>query len=110
MNNMREQLKELMGETYKDLLEVFLSDSPKRMKKILLAVQENDMTTLASEAHALKGSSGNLGAQQLSGLCGNIEELAQSNSTEGLSSMLEGMEKHFRDLQLELEKDLTAIP
>lgn len=110
MNNIREQLKELMGETYRELIGVFLSDSPGRMEKILLAAQESDMNALVNEAHALKGSSSNLGAQQLSETCGDIEKLARSNSTEGLSRMIDDMEKYFQDFKQELEKDLASMP
>lgn len=109
MNSIRGQLKDLMGETYKELLEVFLSDSPKRLEKIRLAAQENDMDALAREAHALKGGSSNLGAQQLSVVCGEIEKLAQTPSAEGLSSILGEVEKSYQDLKKELEEELSSL-
>lgn len=108
MNSIREQLKGLMGDGYKGLLEAFLSDSPKRLDKMLLATQENDMESLANEAHALKGSSSNLGAQQLASVCSEIEKLARNNSIDGLSTKLDEAKKDYQELEQALEKELSS--
>ena len=44
------ELKELLGDTYKDLLEAYLDDGPKRLDQMRSAFQDFDFETLATLA------------------------------------------------------------
>jgi two-component system, sensor histidine kinase and response regulator len=61
-----------------ELVRVFLSDVPKRLKKLRLAAADRNAKELAAEAHALKGASGNVGAQAMYALCARLENLGLS--------------------------------
>ncbi|HEY5996863.1 MAG TPA: response regulator [Candidatus Deferrimicrobiaceae bacterium] len=72
----------LDGPEGQELLErvvnLFLSDAPGLVSRILAAAEKGDGEALRASAHSLKSSSGNLGAKALSELCRNIEERART--------------------------------
>ncbi len=103
------ELKELLGDTYKDLLEAYLSDGPKRLDQMRSAFQDLDFETLASAAHALKGSSSNMGAQELSEVCAEIEKLARSNSTDGLEEKVEEVMLAYQGVETILEQEMASV-
>ena len=69
MQAVLEQLKDIMGDDYITLLDAFLIDTPRRLDAMQAAVNDNNLEQLAAEAHALKGSSSNLGATGLANIC-----------------------------------------
>jgi len=76
------RLKELEQETdfefVLELLDIYLSETPKQIQTIAMALNMQDFHTLTISAHTLKGSSLNLGAKQLGSLCLELEELGRS--------------------------------
>lgn len=66
-------LRELMGESFAELVHSFLDSVPPHLARLREAVKENDTKVLLNEAHALKGSSANLGAMVLSQLSRDLE-------------------------------------
>ncbi|HEY1359168.1 MAG TPA: Hpt domain-containing protein [Thermoleophilaceae bacterium] len=71
-------LRELAGATnpklVRELVEVFLRDSPARLAEMRAAVRDGDAPRLCREAHALGGNSAILGATALAELCELLEE------------------------------------
>jgi PAS domain S-box-containing protein len=59
------------------VINVYLAESPKLMKKLRLAVEASDGAGIASFAHSLKSSSANVGARALSGYFAEMESLAR---------------------------------
>ena len=57
--------EEFIGE----LIDVFLDDSPNQLDALRRAVESRRGTLAAEATHRLKGASGNMGAESLSGLC-----------------------------------------
>jgi CheY-like chemotaxis protein len=68
----------MRGSQLEQLFLLCLSDAESRLKKMRRAASDGDADTYVREAHALKGSSGMVGALQL-------QTLATSMETEGLS-------------------------
>jgi HPt (histidine-containing phosphotransfer) domain-containing protein len=70
-------LKELGGEDdpglFADLVDIFLSETPKLMAQMRAALASGDLAALERAAHSLKSSSANLGACALSGLLRDLE-------------------------------------
>lgn len=87
-----DSLRELQSEDdphfLANLLTLFLSSLTSKVELIGKASQTGDAKTLASEAHALKSSSGNVGATVLSSLCESLEKLGKSGITEGSGPMV----------------------
>ena len=60
-----------------ELIDLFLSDAPPRISKILDAFKAGDILELERAAHSLKGSSSNLGAKCLAAACSEVMGVAR---------------------------------
>ncbi len=65
-----------------EIISTFLDDCSVRMDRIEQAAQREDGPVLSAQAHALKGSSGTLGARDLSRLCRELEELGVDSGSD----------------------------
>ncbi|CAN7343245.1 EAL domain-containing protein [Pseudoduganella sp. LjRoot289] len=70
------KLREILGSALAHAVSPYLEDSPVYLNELEQAVHSGDIDTARARAHALKGSSGNLGANELARLAQQIEELA----------------------------------
>ncbi len=59
------------------ILELFLEESGKRLECIDRALEDEDFEALRLEAHTLKGSSGNIGADRVADLAARLREAAE---------------------------------
>jgi len=71
-----------------ELIDLFVSDLPKRLNAITEAIEHADAKALALQAHALRGSAANFGASRLDELCGKLEELGVDGALAGTPTML----------------------
>ena len=58
---------------FRDLVQIFLDDSPQRIAEIEQALARGDTRQLTLAAHSLKGSSSNFGADRLRSLSEQLE-------------------------------------
>ena len=84
------------------LIDVFLEDLPAQMEAIENAIQAGNAPALAREAHALKSSVINFGAQQAIRAIAELEGIAKEDR------MLE-VESAFRQFQAEMERTRQAL-
>lgn len=75
-----------------EFIDVFLADLPGRIEQLRKAIASGTAPAIKSAAHALKGSSGTVGAVMLSGLCGQLEANARAGSTDGALDLLAAIE------------------
>ncbi len=73
---LREMGQALGREVPRRILELYLGDSPARLSALRRALADGDPQALERAAHALKGSSANLGASDLAELCHQLERLS----------------------------------
>jgi len=111
-NAMIQQLLDLGG---KDLLGkmigLFLEHAPLRMDKIEAAYVSQDLDEVYREAHALKSSAANLGANELRFLCQDIELLAHDGKASELVPKMPELVRLFHLVKDELAQkkvDLEA--
>jgi HPt (histidine-containing phosphotransfer) domain-containing protein len=88
----------LLGE----LIDLFAQDAPARLVLLRAAVLQGDAKQVTQIAHSLKGSSANLGATYMAGLCNDLEQRARGGSLDG------GMELHAQ-LELEYRRVVRAL-
>jgi histidine phosphotransfer protein HptB len=62
----------------RELIDIFLQDTPERLKELDAALATGDATTATRAAHSIKGSSSNFGALRLSHLAHQIELLGKA--------------------------------
>jgi len=67
------QLNDALGGEVASIIEFFLEYLPGQIETLHKALAAGDADTLRREAHSLKGSAGNLGAQRLASLCRELE-------------------------------------
>ena len=71
-----QHLREAMGGGLGPVIRPFLDDMPGYLQKLDAAAKAGDIETVRRVAHAVRGASGNLGAQRLSALARGIEQTA----------------------------------
>lgn len=87
-----ESLRELGGEDdpglFAELVQLFLEDTPVRIKDLDSAVDQSDAHAIELAAHALKSSAANLGAMQLSRLFKQIEAAGRDQDLERAATLV----------------------
>lgn len=61
-----------------ELVDLFLDDMPGQLDRLRKAVEEADMDSTARAAHRIKGAAGNVGADRLSRICGELEKSSRA--------------------------------
>lgn len=98
---MLEQLSGLYGrETVLELIDIYIKSSQELITKIQSARERGDLPAVNSNAHSLKSSSANLGAERLSATCLRLEK--SSSLTSEVSTL-------FDQLQDEWDKTLSTL-
>jgi CheY-like chemotaxis protein len=103
-----QSLRTLAGDEtklFRDVIEQFLKDSPKRVEAILQAAKDGNARELEKASHALKGASGNIGAKAMWAVCEKIEDLARTNELKEASGPLGVLREEFDKLKADLEKE-----
>jgi HPt (histidine-containing phosphotransfer) domain-containing protein len=75
-----EELRDLMAEEFGLLIQTFVEDGEQRVRGLSDLV--GDRQALRRAVHSLKGGASNIGATELSRLCGELEATADAQSDE----------------------------
>ncbi len=92
-----DSLKEIIGDDLKEIVLNFIESSPETLKKINLALQDENADDLTLHAHTLKGSGANMGAIKLAEICAELENKGNQDVTTGLTA-------NIAELKVELAK------
>jgi DNA-binding response OmpR family regulator len=94
--DMLERLLELGGpELFSDLAETFLRDAPVRLAELRRAVEAGDADLVQRSAHALRGSSGSMGATQMAQFCAGLQDAGARGDLEQSIGLLGRLEAEF---------------
>lgn len=74
-----DELLEVMGSEFSDLVTVYLEDTPKNLRVLAEAAKRGNSEAMVAPAHSLKSTSANLGAISLSEIAKRIEHGGRSN-------------------------------
>ena len=83
-----------------ELITIYLEDSTARVSEIKRTVTLGDPAQIKRAAHALRGSSANLGARALAALCALLE---QSTGTAAAAELAARIELEFENVRAALE-------
>lgn len=86
----------------KEVVEIYLTDTPKRLVEIHECLASGDQPTLNRAAHSIKGSSSNLGAIKVIDAAKRIEEKSK-DSLENLEADIAELESAFAEAKAALE-------
>lgn len=82
-----------------ELLDIFVDDFKAKRLVLSEAVKNNDLDTIASIAHSLKGASGNISAKRIRENALTMEQMAKSGDISNISELLATLDKEFDLLQ-----------
>jgi HPt (histidine-containing phosphotransfer) domain-containing protein len=74
------------------IVDRFLEETPQRIAALHVAVAEGDAGKLEQAAHALKGITGTVGANEMRDLAHELEQLGRRGTTATAASMIEQLE------------------
>ncbi len=91
----------------KELVTMFIDDTKERISKLDLLVKEKiDLKMIKIEAHTIKGSSGNVGANKLREIALTIESMAKEENLEGIELVMAEFHSEFESVKSYLLKFL----
>jgi HPt (histidine-containing phosphotransfer) domain-containing protein len=85
-----------------ELTRMFVEEVPGRRVALHEAIENGDAQTVRRIAHTLKGSSGNMGARQMSRLCLDLEHAGEANDLPAADRLLEAIEEEFDHVRAQL--------
>ena len=91
-----------------ELVDDYLYEASARVARLCQALAGGDAGTLTYEAHTLKSSSANLGAQTFSDLAKRFEEAGREGNLAALVDDVEVFERQFAAVKTSLEKLRSA--
>ena len=97
------ELREVMEEEFPSLIQTYLIDSSDRLDQLQTAINSSEWQNVLSIAHGFKGSSVNIGANQLSILCQEIEQCAKGENQDQLNDRFERLTEEFETVKDALE-------
>jgi signal transduction histidine kinase/CheY-like chemotaxis protein/HPt (histidine-containing phosphotransfer) domain-containing protein len=96
------ELISLGDEVMAGLVPAFVLDTHERLAGIRAAVHDGDAAGLSSQAHALRGSAGNMGGRRVATMCGRLEDAARAG-------LLDPAPADLVTLEAEVEQMLAAV-
>ncbi len=91
--------KELGPQLVVELVDLFISDTGSRLAALRRTIEQDDPPALARQAHALRGSFSNMGADRMAELCAQLEEQGRGGLAQDTVVMLSELEEGFRLMQ-----------
>ncbi len=94
-----DDLREMMGETFVMAIDAFLADTPPRLAGLRQAAADGESTTLVHLAHTLQGSCGNLGALRLADVCNDLVEQCRAGTLDDAIEQVERIATEYGRVQ-----------
>ncbi len=100
------ELKEIMGDDFEELITIFISDGQTQIESLKLSIQAANLEDIKRIAHTLKGSSANLGLNDLSDSCKVLEYTLKEGSLENADKLLENIITHYNAAKKTLDENI----
>ena len=94
------------SDLFKELVDIFLDDTPNRLVDLIEAANGDDPKALESAAHALKSSCANLGAVALSELFREIETAGRNADLERVPSLIRDTKDEYERVEEALRREI----
>jgi HPt (histidine-containing phosphotransfer) domain-containing protein len=102
--NLRELNPGDNGEFLREIITIYLEDTPKRLAELRTYLKSGDVAAFTRAAHTIKGSSANVGAQLLKGIAERLEGLSRREGLGRVEPMIAESEAEFARAEAELKK------
>ena len=97
-----ESLREMGDDFLSELIQTFLDSSRKEIERIRREIEDGNASGAGDAAHCLKGACLGQGAEEMAGLCREIESRGDAGKLEGAGELLKQLEEAFRRASREL--------
>jgi CheY-like chemotaxis protein/HPt (histidine-containing phosphotransfer) domain-containing protein len=91
-----------------ELAETFSGDTRSALSALREAAAASEARSVESIAHSLKGSSGSMGAQRMSAICAELQDVGASGDLPSVPGLLERLEEEFGRVRAALEVELAG--
>jgi HPt (histidine-containing phosphotransfer) domain-containing protein len=92
------------SEFLRELIEIYVTDTPKQLVKLEEAIAQQDTALVVRAAHTIKGSSGNFGAESFARLAHDIEAQAKANNLAAAAAALPAFKASFAEVVAALQQ------
>ncbi len=101
--DMLQGLKTLLGDKFTQLVDAYISDGEARLQRLQSALETTDLGVIKDEAHGIKGSSRNIGANPLAEICEDIEAQARKGDATDMEQKISAVQQGFAAVCRELQ-------
>jgi HPt (histidine-containing phosphotransfer) domain-containing protein len=92
------------SEFLRELIAIYLSDTPKQLVQLEEAITRQDPALVVRAAHTIKGSSGNFGAADFARLAHEMEAHGKSNNLAAAAAALPEFKTNFAQVAAALKQ------
>jgi HPt (histidine-containing phosphotransfer) domain-containing protein len=78
-----------------EVVDLYVDDAPSRIEAMRSAIAASDPEALSEAAHALKSSSGNVGAVKVREICQQLETTGREGKIDGAGVVLARLEREY---------------
>ena len=93
----------------KEVFSAYQADTAKRLVDLRSALATGDAKGMRRIAHTIKGSSLNVGAENLTAYCHQLEQIAASGKLDGAAELIVRIEQESTRVEAELKRIHTRI-
>jgi HPt (histidine-containing phosphotransfer) domain-containing protein len=107
-----ERIREVVGDDREILLELvslFFEDTQQRLEKLQKALAGGDLLVTRNEAHAIKGASGNFGAERLHEAAKRLEDAARAGQIAPARELGALMRTCFQELRSVVQRANVGV-
>lgn len=91
------------GAFLRELIDIFLADTPERLRELAQSLSTSDTATATRAAHSIKGAAGNFGARPLAEIARRVEMLAKEGNLAGAQQLTPELEREFARVKTAME-------
>lgn len=91
------------GEFLRELITIYLTDTPKLMAQLQEGLERKDAVVALRAAHTIKGSSGNFGADEFAAMARQIESAAKSGDLPAAAALMPEFQTRFEKVVVALK-------
>ena len=84
---------------FQELTDLFFERVPILLGEIEEALKNKDAHKFERSSHALKGTSGNLGAMRMMKICEHLETMGRNGTIDGLEGLFQDLRNIYPDVQ-----------
>jgi HPt (histidine-containing phosphotransfer) domain-containing protein len=104
INNLKELNPGDDGEFLKEIIMIYLEDTPKRIAELKASLAAGDTSAFTRAAHTIKGSSSNVGAVALKAVAERMESISKRQGPAAAAALVADCESEFARASAELRE------